>query len=203
MDYERCKLANLSQKAILLIWAALSTSARGESVGPNVDEVIRAHWKNYQRGRPEPVERLILHTIEGDASDAITWFRHPRSQVSAHYIIARSGSLIRMVDEKDMAYHARFNNNNSIGIEHAGYGGLGDFTEETMKTSVLLACHLTLKYNIPVDRNHIQGHQTLKGNFHKPDPGPYWPWEWYLQSIKNCHGKRIRLGLLNSTKLLF
>ena len=170
---------------------------------PNVDEVIIAHPDNFQRGRSDSIERLIIHTIEGQASDAITWFKHPRSQVSAHYIIARDGKLIRMVKEGDVAYHARYHNDNSIGIEHAGYGGLGDFTDETMKASVLLVCHLTLKYSIPVDRKHILGHQTLKGNSHKPDPGPFWPWDWYLKSIRDCQGKYIRLGLSSSSELLF
>src|SRR5690606_22874603 len=59
-------------------------------------------------------------TIDG----TVAWFQNPRSEVSSHYLIGHSGRVVQMVDEGNTAWHAgvflKFNNQDSIGIEHEG-----------------------------------------------------------------------------------
>src|SRR5690606_9610333 len=71
-------------------------------------------------------DMLLLHyTATVDGETAIRWLTNPKSKVSAHYLVDVDGSIVRMVDEADRAWHAgvsfwageRDINSCSIGIE--------------------------------------------------------------------------------------
>src|SRR5438105_4036209 len=76
------------------------------------------------------VRWIIIHTTEGTTASAVQRFQDPTQIVSAHYIISRDGSIIKMVLDKDVAYAAGnlSYNNSSINIEHERYG-TSDWTE--------------------------------------------------------------------------
>ncbi len=66
-----------------------------------------------------------MHTMEiAERADAASicarWFTSPVSKVSAHYCVD-AGTVVQCVREKDVAWHARGGNTNSIGVELAGY----------------------------------------------------------------------------------
>src|SRR3954454_10442612 len=72
-----------------------------------------AVWKpaavgNYETGsgRATGVRWIIIHTTEGSTASAVATFQYPSSNVSAHYIVSRDGSVIQMVLERDVAYAA-------------------------------------------------------------------------------------------------
>ncbi len=71
-------------------------------------------------------DMIVLHyTAMKDAVSARDWLCNPESQVSAHYLIGRDGTLWQMVDEDARAWHAGAGawgactdvNSRSIGIE--------------------------------------------------------------------------------------
>ena len=107
------------------------------------------------------------------------------SQVSAHYLINRRGIAIRMVDEKNTAWHAgiskwkNFTNLNphSIGIELVNKGhqfGYENFSKKQISKLILLCKSLIKKYKIK--RSNILGHSDI-APLRKKDPGEKFPWQ--------------------------
>ena len=111
---------------------------------------------------------------QGSYAGAISWFQNPSSNVSAHYVIRSSdGAITQMVREKDIAWHAGnwTYNTQSIGIEHEGWvSSCTWFTDAMYRASAALARNIALKYGIPMNRNHIIGHNEVPGATHT-DPG--------------------------------
>ncbi len=98
-----------------------------------------------------------------------------------------------MVQNKDEAWHAanKSMNMHSIGIEHEGYA-IKDgswYTEPQYESSAALVKYLAAKYDIPLDREHIIGHDEVPGvldaNVRSQhwDPGPFWDWNHYMQLL--------------------
>lgn len=65
------------------------------------------------------VDTVVMHYTQSSLGDAVRHFMDPQSEVSAHFLIGRDGTVIQMVDELAKAWHAkRIMNPRSIGIEH-------------------------------------------------------------------------------------
>lgn len=148
-----------------------------------------AHSSNYRvanRGSEE-IEKVVIHTTQGGYSGAISWFKDPVANVSAHYVIRSSdGDVTHMVDEKDVGWHAGQENNRSVGIEHEGYIDQPEvwYTESMYQESAALTFWLTQQYDIPIDREHIIGHVEGAGANHT-DPGDGWDWDHYMELVAN------------------
>ncbi|MCX7569811.1 N-acetylmuramoyl-L-alanine amidase [Tumebacillus sp. DT12] len=146
-----------------------------------------AYSGNYQvASRPgsDPINKVIIHDIEGSYSSAINWFKNPDANVSAHYVIRSSdGQITQMVREKDIAWHARTFNTNSIGIEHEGYANqTGWYTDSMYRASAALVKAICEKYGIAMTRDNILAHSELYGNDHT-DPGKYWDWQYFMTLV--------------------
>ncbi len=139
------------------------------------------HYGSTSRG----ITYVVIHTIEGTAAGAISWFKNPVSKVSAHYIVDYSGAITQMVPDGDIGWHAgNYDyNKKSIGIEHAGYAGKDYWTESMMVASAKLTRWACLTYGIAMDRKHIIGHIEVPGATHT-DPGPYFDWDHYMALVK-------------------
>tara|TARA_B100001029_G_C14968433_1_gene398723 strand:- start:114 stop:746 length:633 start_codon:yes stop_codon:yes gene_type:complete len=107
-----------------------------------------------------------------------------RHKVSCHYLIDRKGIIIKMVDEKKVAWHAgkskwkNFNNlnKNSIGIELVNKGhdfGYEKFSELQIRELINLCLYLKKKYKIK--NANILGHSDI-APLRKKDPGEKFPW---------------------------
>ena len=81
---------------------------------------------NYDARRYRKIKYIIIHyTGMESAKASIRRLRDKKSKVSCHYFIDEKGSLSRLVDDKNVAWHAgtsfwnrdRSLNKNSIGIE--------------------------------------------------------------------------------------
>ncbi len=98
-----------------------------------------------------------------------------------------------MVPTKDVAWHAGnwTLNEHSIGIEHEGIAAEGGtwYTEQMYRASADLVKYLAAKYHIPLDREHILGHEDISRerttNFAAAhwDAGPYWDWNHYMDLL--------------------
>jgi N-acetyl-anhydromuramyl-L-alanine amidase AmpD len=148
---------------------------------PNFTKAERAKGK---------INYIIIHTTEGTAKGARSWFLTTKSQVSAHYIVGHDGKIVQMVQDKDIAWHAGVHlyNQEAIGIEHEGHAAKNEWTEQQVRASAKLSRWLCHTYGIVVDRKHLLGHQEIAPG-RKSDPGPFFDWELYLKLVKDPAAK--------------
>tara|TARA_Y100000590_G_scaffold384226_1_gene455430 strand:+ start:386 stop:1021 length:636 start_codon:yes stop_codon:yes gene_type:complete len=110
---------------------------------------------------------------------------NPRSKVSSHFLINRSGKIYRMVEDNKIAWHAgksswrKYKNLNkySIGIELVNKGhqfGYTSFTKKQLLSLIKICKNLIKKYNIK--RKNIVGHSDIAPS-RKKDPGEKFPWK--------------------------
>lgn len=139
------------------------------------------------------IRYIIIHDIEGSSESAINHFQ-AQSYVSAHYVLdSDNGTITQMVRPKDVAWHAGnwYFNAHSIGLEHEGFAveGADWYSEQMYRSSAKLVKYLAKKYNIPLDRQHIIGHDEVPGltparqaAMHW-DPGAYWDWSHFFNLL--------------------
>ena len=141
------------------------------------------------------IQKIVIHVAEGGFSSTYQWFKNPRAQASAHYVVSSTGEIAQMVPERDIAWHAGNWDVNvqSIGIEHAGYTNRTHFPDVQYRSSARLAGSITARYLIPPDRHHVIGHNEVPDPFHRgefggadhhTDPGRTWNWPRYMAYLR-------------------
>jgi hypothetical protein len=92
-----------------------------------------------------------------------------------------------MVDEKDLAWHDKCFNTQTIGIEHEGYSAKPEvwYTEAMYMASAEVTAYLADKYNIAKTHStsSIMGHGDAPDCSDHTDPGPGWDWEHYIDLV--------------------
>jgi hypothetical protein len=154
------------------------------------------NYTNSNRESSYNINTIVIHVTQGSWSSAINWFASPSNTgSSAHYTVRSSDGFIgQSVHEEDIAWHAGWwtTNTHSIGIEHEGYINEPKwFTDAMYRSSAKLSAYLARKYDIPIDRQHIIGHNEVPGcpgagggaNCHT-DPGRYWNWTKYMDLVR-------------------
>lgn len=135
------------------------------------------------------VDRVVIHVTEGSYATAVRVFRDPLHAAAAHYVIrGKDGHIAQMARELDVAFHAgnRAYNERSIGIEHEGFVDKPETLTDVMyRSSACLAADICARYDIPVDRSHIIGHNEVPGATHT-DPGPHWDWDKYIRLVRQA-----------------
>ncbi len=125
---------------------------------------------------------VIIHfTAQDSIGQTLHTFTVTQSQVSAHYVIAKSGKVFHMVNDYLRAYQAGAGkwgsvtdmNSCSVGIEIDNNGN-EPFTGAQINSLLVLLAQLKKNYSIP-QANFI-GHQDYAPK-RKPDPGPFFPWK--------------------------
>ncbi|MFE5912884.1 N-acetylmuramoyl-L-alanine amidase [Streptomyces wedmorensis] len=158
------------------------------------------------------VRQIVIHDIEGSHDGAVAVFQNPTSYASAHYIVRNDGRVTQMVETKNEAYHAgnKTVNMHSIGIEHEGYaikGGGGWYTEPQYESSAALVKYLAAKFSIPLDREHVIGHDDVPSILDSKiqdhwDPGPFWDWNGFMAKAGAPTGAGGAGGLLQAGQLV-
>ena len=158
---------------------------------------------NYRVGRSGSgghIRTIVIHTIQGSYLGAISWFKNPSSNVSAHYVVSKGGEVTQMVQDKDTAWHARCWNDWAIGIEHEGYvSDPNAYTAAMYKASAALGRWLADKYGIPKyhhagpeggpsSARGFKGHVDLSDCNTHTDPGKYWNWSYYMSLVQGGGG---------------
>nr|WP_229844749.1 N-acetylmuramoyl-L-alanine amidase [Streptomyces cinnamoneus] len=145
------------------------------------------------RPRSQKVDFIVIHDTEGTWETTIKLVKDP-AYVSWNYTIrSGDGHIAQHVPTKDVAWHAGnwYVNAKSVGIEHEGFLAQPDawYTEEMYRTSARLVRHLARKLDVPLDRQHILGHDNVPGTtpaairgMHT-DPGPFWDWAHYFDLL--------------------
>ena len=135
--------------------------------------------------RTMPITMIVLHyTGMPDGASAIRRLSEADSKVSAHYVIAEDGVVVRMVAEENRAWHAGKShwrgiediNSASIGIEIVNPGhefGYRPFPDAQIDALIPLMADIKERYAIT--RGNIVGHSDI-APARKQDPGELFPW---------------------------
>lgn len=139
---------------------------------------------NLSMRRPNFV--IIHHTAQNSCEQTLRTFTLPRTQVSAHYVICKDGTVYHMLNDLLRAHHAGVSkwgnttdlNSSSIGIE-LDNNGFEPFSELQMNSLLTLLDRLKKAYSIPV--SNFIGHGDIAPT-RKNDPN--WRFPWKLLSEK-------------------
>ncbi|MEU5772862.1 N-acetylmuramoyl-L-alanine amidase [Streptomyces venezuelae] len=142
------------------------------------------------RPKSQSIDTIVIHDTEGRWEGVLNMVQDP-TYVSWQYTLrSTDGHIAQHVKAKDVAWHAGnwYVNAKSIGLEHEGFLTAPDtwYTEAMYRTSARLVKYLAKKYDIPLDRQHILGHDNVQGTVTSSipgmhtDPGPYWDWQHYF-----------------------
>jgi N-acetylmuramoyl-L-alanine amidase len=124
---------------------------------------------------------IIHHTAQDSLQETIRTFSLKSTQVSSHYVIAKNGKVIQMLNDYLRAWHAGAGswgkstdiNSTSIGIELDNNGD-EPFSDTQINSLLVLLSKLKKDYNIPT-QNFI-GHSDIAPT-RKNDPSVFFPWQ--------------------------
>jgi N-acetyl-anhydromuramyl-L-alanine amidase AmpD len=165
------------------------------------------NYGNYDKaGRPDhmlnpagqsasmKIDYIIVHDTEGSYDAAISTFQNPASYVSANYVIRSSdGAVTEMVRPQDVSWGAAdwYVNMHAINIENEGFAAQGStwYTGAMYRSLATLVRYLAARYGIPLDREHILGHEDVPGptndgtSVQHWDPGAFWNWNHFMALV--------------------
>ena len=157
----------------------------------------RIEWvgtPNFTPGRGGRTPLAIVNHITGGLyPGTLTWMQNPAAKASAHYLILQNGRILQLVKDEDTAWAVGFVNRPSwplydgtnpnrytLSIEHENLSG-GLLTEEQYQASLWLHQQLIERWNIPISRDHIIGHNQIDTVNRPQDPGPNFPGSAYFR----------------------
>ncbi|MFF7178410.1 N-acetylmuramoyl-L-alanine amidase [Streptomyces sp. NPDC008121] len=146
-----------------------------------------------QRPASQSIDYIVVHDTEATWDVTLKLVQDP-TYVSWQYSLRSSdGHIAQHLPLKDVGWHAGnwFVNAKSVGLEHEGFLAAPDswYTEAMYRASARLVRHLARRYGIPLDRQHILGHDNVPGTLASTiagmhtDPGPYWDWAHYFRLL--------------------
>lgn len=170
---------------------SMRSSRATETIGPpdyRPATWTPADYSNYtdaKRPAVHPIRSIVIHDTEGSCAAAVNTFQNSSAQASAHYLVCLDGTVIQLVHERDIAWHAGNwqINLQSIGIEHEGYRDRPYYTRAQYLASAALVRYLSHKYGINPNRGTILGHENVPAADHT-DPGPNWNWAYYMANVR-------------------
>ncbi|WP_330177260.1 N-acetylmuramoyl-L-alanine amidase [Streptomyces sp. NBC_01498] len=168
-------------------WIPAPYEEFGEGDYGNHDKASRP-----EAGSPS-IDTIVIHDTEATWDTTLQLVQDP-TYVSWHYSLRSSdGHIAQHVPLKDVGWHAGnwYVNSTSVGLEHEGFLVSPDawYTEAMYRTSSRLVRYLADRYDIPLDRQHIIGHDNVPGTTASTiagmhtDPGPYWDWAHYFELL--------------------
>ena len=146
------------------------------------------------------IRYIVIHDTEVDYNTTLAIFTNSKSSASAHYVVRSSdGHTTQMVPTRNAAWHAGnwYVNVHSVGVEHEGVAiqGAAWYNEQLYHSSARLVRYLAKRFNVPLDRNHIVGHDNVPGTTNTNqggmhwDPGPFWDWTHYMNLLRGGEGQ--------------
>jgi len=156
---------------------------REEPTNEQLDSIaLTPYWigtTNFNLRKPNFV--IIHHTAQNACDQTLKTFTMVKTQVSAHYVICKDGTVHHMLNDYLRAWHggvAKWGsltdvNSSSIGIE-LDNNGFEPFSDAQINSLLHVLASLKSKYNIPT-ANFI-GHGDIAPT-RKNDPNVYFPWK--------------------------
>lgn len=136
----------------------------------------QAHLGNYQKGRTQPIEYIVVHYTanKGDtAQNNLDYFARTKTGTSAHYFVDEN-EVCQSVQDTDVAWHCGSKNPrhpycrnaNSIGVEMCN--SLNGVPEATKARTAAFVRQKMKEYGLDV--NHVLRHYDVTG---KRCPAPW------------------------------
>src|SRR5664279_435550 len=137
-------------------------------------------------GLRKPNYVIIHHTAQNSCEQTLQTFTLKRTQVSAHYVICKDGTIHHMLNDYLRAWQAGRSswgndkdvNSSSVGIE-LDNNGFDSFPPEQITSLLTVLATLKEVYNIPA-ANFI-GHADI-APARKDDPNVTFPWQLLFQN---------------------
>ena len=140
---------------------------------------------NQETGRRgNKIKGFVIHITDGSYQSAIDWAMDPKSQISYHFIISKTGQKTCLVLPDNTAWHAGkikdptaeiiTPNTNpnlyTVGIALAGLPSEKPTIHQIVSTAELLRM-LADYYNLPLDKKTVITHNSIRSD--KICPGPF------------------------------
>jgi len=137
----------------------------------------------------DAIEQFFTNQL--DPQDDPYYEKIAHLEVSAHFLIKRSGELIQFVSIHDRAWHAGASelferekvNDFSVGIE---LEGTGEIPYESMQYQTLIKLIQAIEKKLHI--NYFVGHSDISPN-RKTDPGKSFDWKYVSQTAKISENK--------------
>lgn len=164
--------------------------------------------RHYHQGRLRPIRLVVIHDMEWaerptTAEDCARMFATMDRQASAH-VCVDNNSAVRCVADSDTAWAAPGANADGLQLEMAGFARqtradwLDAYSRAMLGQAAKVAAAWCAKYNIPARRlsvaevkagkrgiiGHIDATKAFGGSH--TDPGPGFPWDVFLDLVKQC-----------------
>jgi N-acetylmuramoyl-L-alanine amidase len=161
----------------------LALTLRQTPLTPGTDSVPPPpYWAgtvNFNLRKPNMV--IIHHTAQNGCPETLHTFTVTRTQVSAHYVICRDGTIYHMLNDYLRAWQAGVSkwgnitdvNSVSIGIE-LDNNGFEPFSSLQINSLLRLLSTLKAAYHIPAA--NFVGHGDIAPT-RKDDPSAWFPWK--------------------------
>ena len=142
---------------------------------------IPTRWVPSPNFNERSVAFVVIHyTASHSMARALRTLTSPSTEVSAHYLIGRDGSILQLVDERKRAWHAGDSrwgatvdvNSASIGIE-LDNDGREPFAAVQIDALLRLLADIRTRHQVPAA--NVIGHADVAPT-RKSDPGPLFPW---------------------------
>lgn len=138
-----------------------------------------AESPNFDDRKPQFI--IIHHTGDDNVAQALGTLIDRGRAVSAHYLIARDGTVWQLVDERDRAWHAGASrwgavtdmNSVSLGIE-LDNNGHEPFPDTQI--AALIALLTDIQERLHIHGTNVLGHADIAPR-RKVDPSVYFPWK--------------------------
>jgi N-acetylmuramoyl-L-alanine amidase len=175
---------------LLVVVVACFTASSAAADYPKVSKFIPANSGGViPMNRPfgdDFIDSIEIHDTEGDYPSMVFAFTNPNSASSTNYAVtgevnSSDPAVTQFVADKNGTKQVNnfWYNQYGIGVEHVGFAvaPAGYFTQELYERSADLVGWVAWKYQIPLDRAHILGHDNIPnsvGDEHVQhwDPGP-------------------------------
>lgn len=146
-----------------------------------------------------PIKLVVIHGDAGKTdAGTIAWIMDPKSRVSYHYLVGRSGQVTMLVPEAEKAWHAGKSawigcthkgsvNHMSVGVAYAN-DGQAPYPEKQVVAGARLVAEICKRHHI--ERSEVRSHAEVSPG-RKTDPWAHFPWAVFWEEWTN---ERIRLG---------
>lgn len=150
------------------------------------------------------IRYIVLGDTGGTYDAALAAAQQPTAGHSAHYLVrAADGQVSQLVRTRDIAWHAGnwAMNVASVGIQVEGVpaaAGRG-YTDQAYRSAAELVRWLAAAYHIPLDRQHVLGHDEVPGVAAGPGGlGERWDWTKFMALL----GQPIRAQAFSADRVV-
>jgi len=199
-------LGILAIAIIIVLYALIYRHFANAGLNPDgTYKVVDFSTPNFSRGKTNEVRGIILHHTACKLGQAISGFKNPAKEISAHDIIDRNGTIYKFAEPTVVTWHAGFSRLNgrdgcnffTVGIEFQGNTCKKPLTEHQIKSAIQYIVPLVRKYNIPI--SNIVTHKKIRDAYIEEHPDTTCPTK---QDITDAEYKRFMQCLKNEISIV-